>query len=238
MELKKNPQHNLLEKRNMFLGIGLCLSLGMSLVAMEWKSPYYTRIDNSVTMEDPVEETLFIQPTKMDSPVPPKPEPMKMEKPEPKPSNNVNIVVDEAASSLLDDYNIDKGDIDVIDDVDDPATGIEALPDEKVEDYVYFAEEMATFKKGGMKGFYKYISRHLKYPKAAKSRGIEGRVFVEFIIDKQGNLTNAKVLKGIDESCDAEALRVIKSSPQWHAAKQSGRAVKVKMTIPIIFDLK
>ena len=77
----------------------------------------------------------------------------------------------------------------------------------------------------------------MKYPSQARRMGIEGRVFVEFIVDKDGTLTNVKAIKGIGAGCDEEAERVIKNHPKWNPGKQRGKAVKQKIVLPITFKL-
>lgn len=91
---------------------------------------------------------------------------------------------------------------------------------------------------GGKKKFSKYLHKNLKYPKKAKRQGIEGKVFVEFMVNIDGSITDVKVLKGIGSGCDEEAVKVIKNSPKWIAGTKRGKAVKMKVTIPIVFELK
>lgn len=90
---------------------------------------------------------------------------------------------------------------------------------------------------GGMKEFYKYINQNLQYPEDARMARIEGKVFVMFMIDKTGAITNVRVVKGIGESCDAEAARVIQNSSKWSIPKKNGKPVKVRMILPITFKL-
>lgn len=91
--------------------------------------------------------------------------------------------------------------------------------------------------KEGMKAFYGYISENLKYPEEAKKMGIEGKVFVEFVVDKDGKLINIKSVKGIGAGCDEEAIRVLKSAPKWTPATVVDMPVKVRMIIPITYKL-
>ena len=77
----------------------------------------------------------------------------------------------------------------------------------------------------------------MKYPNQARRMGIEGRVFVQFVVDKDGQLTEIKAVKGIGAGCDEEAVRVLKSAPKWKPGKQRGRPVKVRMILPITFKL-
>ena len=88
-----------------------------------------------------------------------------------------------------------------------------------------------------MAAFYKQLGKNLRYPRQAKKMGIQGKVYIRFIVDTDGSLTNIEVLKGIGAGCDEEALRVITQAPKWKPGKQRGKPVKVRMTIPIVFKL-
>lgn len=104
------------------------------------------------------------------------------------------------------------------------------------EVYTY-AEIMPSFP-GGDEGLYRYIATNIKYPESAKHAGIEGKVIVEFTIEKDGRVTDVKVLQGISAECDEESIRVVRSMPKWYPGKQKGVAVPVRITIPIQFKLK
>jgi TonB family protein len=107
----------------------------------------------------------------------------------------------------------------------------------KEEKVFMIVEESATPRSGDMTEFYKYISKNMKYPKKARKLGIEGQIFVEFVVDKSGNLTNIKAIKGIGGGCDAEAVRVISNASSWKPGRQHGKAVKQKIVLPITFKL-
>ncbi len=98
-------------------------------------------------------------------------------------------------------------------------------------------EEMPTFP-GGEEKMISYISSHVKYPQIAKENGITGRVYVKFVVDKEGKIKDATVLRGIGAGCDEEALRVIRTMPDWKPGKQNGRSVPVFFNLPINFSLK
>jgi protein TonB len=89
-----------------------------------------------------------------------------------------------------------------------------------------------------MEDFYKYVSKNIEYPKQARRMGIEGKVFVQFVVDKDGSLSDVKVIKGIGAGCDEEAIRVLKESPKWTPGKQRGRPVRVRMSLPIFFKIQ
>lgn len=99
-------------------------------------------------------------------------------------------------------------------------------------------EKKPSFKGGSADEFSKWVNNHLKYPKIAKENGVQGRVTLEFTIETDGRLTNARVLRGVDPSLDAEALRVVRKSPKWKPGEQRGKPVKVTYTFPVIFQLR
>ena len=97
-------------------------------------------------------------------------------------------------------------------------------------------EEMPEFP-GGTEKFMEYLSSNIKYPEEAKEKGISGRVFIQFVIEKDGSVTNVKVMKGIGALCDDEAVRVVKSMPKWKPGKQKGKPVRVNYILPVSFKL-
>ena len=113
----------------------------------------------------------------------------------------------------------------------------EEAPEEEVADEIFDIVEDQPAPPGGMGAFYKFIGSSMKYPNQARRMGIEGRVFVQFVVDKDGQLTDIKAVKGIGAGCDEEAVRVLKSAPKWKPGKQRGRPVKVRMILPITFKL-
>ena len=88
-----------------------------------------------------------------------------------------------------------------------------------------------------MASFYENVQSNLKYPAEAKQFGIEGKVFVQFVVDSEGNLTDVHSVKGISGGCDEEAIRVIRESLPWNPGSQRGEKVNVRMVIPITFKL-
>jgi protein TonB len=91
---------------------------------------------------------------------------------------------------------------------------------------------------GGNEQFGKFLGKNLRYPPIARDNGIQGRVFVNFVVEKDGSLTDIKVVRGIGGGCDEEAVRALKSSPKWNPGVQNGRNVRVSYTIPIVFQLQ
>ena len=110
------------------------------------------------------------------------------------------------------------------------------MPEEKADEIFTIVEEQPS-PVGGMKAFYSFIANNMHYPPKAARMGISGRVFVEFIVEKDGSLADAKVVKGIGAGCDEEALRVLAIAPNWKPGKQRGNPVRVRMVMPIMFKL-
>lgn len=106
------------------------------------------------------------------------------------------------------------------------------------EDEVFlFVEEPPEFP-GGEEALYKYLSENIRYPELAKEVGLTGRVIIRFVVDKDGSIKNAKIVKDIGGDCGKEALRVVKDMPKWKPAKQGGKVVSVEYNIPINFQLR
>ena len=110
------------------------------------------------------------------------------------------------------------------------------IVEEDDEEVFMVVENMPEFP-GGDLGLMKYIQKNVKYPPIAKEYNITGKVYISFVVDRSGSVTNVKVVRGVDKNLDAEAVRVIKSLPKYKPGKQRGKAVKVMFTVPINFTL-
>ena len=106
---------------------------------------------------------------------------------------------------------------------------------ETVQDSIYRVSDAMPEYPGGPNEMMRYIQENIKYPQSAKDNKIEGRVFVSFVVEKDGSITNAAVIRGIDKECDAEALRVVSSMPKWTPGQHKGEVVRTQFTIPIIY---
>ena len=112
----------------------------------------------------------------------------------------------------------------------------ETETDSEPSDIFAVVDESAAFP-GGTKAYGKFLKTNLKYPDKAKNMGIEGRVFISFVVDTDGSLADFELQRGIGAGCDEEALRVIMESPNWTPGKQGGVAVKTKMQLAVTFKL-
>jgi len=116
-------------------------------------------------------------------------------------------------------------------------TLLQGMQNYKGQNYTYTELETQAMPPNGLQAIYKLIGNKMKYPRAARRHGIQGKVFVQFVVDKEGNIIDTKVIKGIDPECDNEALNAIKSLPKWNPGYQRGRPVKQRYTLPIQFKL-
>jgi periplasmic protein TonB len=224
MELKKNPQSDLSRKKNLFLNIGMVISLSLCLIAFEWK-----------TYEDlsPVDLSQSSKPEELiDIPIIEEklPEPPKIVEPE---IRETKVEIEETLLTIETEIPQDA----VVEPPQPPALEAPVEAPEEDPNIIIVIAETQPAPVGGYEAFYKYISKNIKYPDQARRIGVEGKVFVQFVVDKDGSLTNVEVLKGIGSGCDEEAVRVIKSAPNWSPGKQRGRPVRVRMSVPIAFKL-
>ena len=116
-----------------------------------------------------------------------------------------------------------------------------AVVEEEVEEEAIpfqLVEQKPSFNGGDANEFSKWVNSKLVYPEIAKENGVQGRVTLMFTVEADGRVTNVRVVRGVDESLDKEAVRVVSSSPKWKPGRQRDRAVKVTYTFPVIFQLR
>lgn len=225
MEIKKSPKADLENKKTLFFEIGLILALLIVFAAFEYKSYDKQTIDLSQrAVEDITEEIIPITEQKVKPPPPPPP----------KQVTQIKIVEDDVEVD-------DEIDIDV--DADEDMEMEEYIPPEEEEEGIdeteifTVVESMPEFP-GGMGELMKYLGSSIKYPPLAKESGIQGRVFINFVVEPNGAISNVKVLRGIGGGCDEEAVRVVESMPRWNPGKQRGKAVRVSYNLPVKFTLQ
>jgi protein TonB len=225
MEVKKNPKYDLEKYKGLFLEIGLVVALGLMLMAFEWKK--YDKEDSDfdqLQVVDIPEEMVEI--TRQEEPEPPKPEPQ---------TTLLEIVDDNV--DVQDDL-----DINVEDDQKTEVGNFVAPVDDGevvavVEAEIFtIVEEQPGFP-GGESALMDYLKNNIKYPQLARESNIQGTVFVTFVVEPNGSISNVKVLRGIGGGCDEEATRVVKNMPSWTPGKQRGKPVRVQFNLPIRFIL-
>ena len=229
MEIKKSEKANLENKKLLFVEIGLIISLLIVYIALEWTS----KETNTSILEDNteilVEEEIIS--TNMETPPPPPAAPKI-----PVLSDQIDIVDDEI--ELEDDMFMNLE--------DDASLGVEIMDYVEVEEEVVeeeaipfqLVEEKPSFQGGDANQFSKWVNSRIVYPEIAKENGVQGRVTLQFTVEKDGTVTKVRVLRGVDPSLDKEAVRVVSMSPKWKPGKQRDRAVPVTYTFPVIFQLR
>ena len=222
MEPKKNPNFDLEKKRGLYLQVGLLISLLFVLGAFEFRS--YEKDLSSLgdfNLEADWEEE--IENTFREEKPPPPPPP---------PPEEIIIVEDEV--EIENEIEIEETESD---------EDLEIEEEEEATDEIFMiVEDMPRFQgctddQCTQLKIMTYIAKNTKYPPIAKENNITGRVFISFVVDKTGTVSNVKVLRGVDKYLDAEAVRVVKSMPKFKPGKQRGKAVNVQYNVPINFKL-
>lgn len=227
MEVKKTPKADLESKKTVFLQIGLVVVLSLVLVAFEWTSTD-VNVDFSLQDEDIEVEEEIIPITRQEEVKPPPPPPP------PAVADILNIVEDDV--ELDEELEIMDTEMSQDDIVDFSNMVFEEETRDEGEIFM-IVEEMPEFP-GGTEALQKYLSQSVRYPVIAQENGIQGRVYIQFVINQNGEVTNATILRGVDPSLDREALRVVEAMPKWKPGKQRNRPVRVSYTVPINFVLQ
>lgn len=225
MEPKKSPKADLENKRTLFLQIGLIISLAIVLGAFEWKS--YEKREQTLQKQTVKETPEEMVPITKQEKKPPPPE-------APKSTTQLNIVEDDV--DVEDEVIIDVGA-----DENTEVQEYEPVPmeeEEKKEEKIFVVVENQPQFPGGEKARMRYLRNNIEYPQLARESGIEGTVYVTFVVEKDGSITDVRVLRGIGGGCDKEAIRVVKEMPKWEPGKQRGKPVRVQFNMPIRFTLQ
>ncbi|HKJ42423.1 MAG TPA: energy transducer TonB [Sunxiuqinia sp.] len=231
MEIKKYPYCDLDRYRNIIIEIGFVLALGICLLAFEMKTGVQrAEIQGTVVTEEVESEIIPI--TRQQEAKPPEPPPP------PKVVEVLNIVSD--------DVEI-KDELEIMDTEADDQTAIDVTPvpqnyqqveeEEEAAPVFYIVEEMPEFP-GGELALRQFLANAIKYPVIAQENGIQGKVYVSFVVGMDGRVSDARVVRGVDPSLDKEALRVVNSLPVWKPGKQRGKPVRVAFSVPINFVLQ
>ncbi|WP_323757733.1 energy transducer TonB [Roseivirga sp.] len=224
METKKSPSADINRKSSLFLAIGLLVSLGITFAAFEWKQYEKGDLMDLGMATDDFEDLIEIPPTEQPPPLPP-----------PKQQPQIIEIPDEEEIEEEIEINLD---VEINEETEIEEIVFEEEPEEEVADEIHLiVEEQAKFP-GGQGEWTKFLKKNLNYPRSAARMGIDGSVFLSFVVDKEGKISDITVTRGIGGGCNEEAIRVLESSPRWTPGKQRGRAVKSRMSIRILFQLK
>ncbi|MGE4540443.1 MAG: energy transducer TonB [Bacteroidales bacterium] len=225
MEIKKSPKADLENKKVLMRQIGLIFALAVVFFAFEYRSYDKRTLDlMERSVEDIPEEIIPITEQKVKPPPPPPPKQVTV----------LQVVEDDV--EVEDEIEID---VEV-----DQETEIEVYvppvmeEEEVVEAEIFTVVESMPEFPGGPAKMMEYIAKNIKYPAMARESGIQGRVFVNFVVEPDGSVSNVKVLRGIGGGCDEEAVRVVEAMPKWTPGRQRGKAVRVSFNLPVRFTLQ
>jgi protein TonB len=227
MKTKKTNKANLENKKSTFFLIGLVLSLGMVLLAFEWKTSKTSETITLGATDFVPEDFVFIPSTPNEKKELPKPV---IEVPKLEIVDDQTDIINELDFSGSDPDDIELNINELV------FTEITETPVEEPE-ILFFVDVMPEFP-GGDQALLSYLSRNVKYPVIAQENGIQGKVYVSFVIDEKGRILRVELLRGVDSSLDNEAMRVVRNMPRWKPGKQSGKTVKVRYNVPINFELR
>ncbi len=239
MRPKKNPKVDLSRNTGLYFSFGLCLMLFLTWQALEMKT--YERqtftIEDLAIQEDTEEDIPIVDLKNLPPPPPPPSAPVLIEVIEDD-SELVETIIESTetnADEVIDDAVVDVSDVEVEEEEEDVVVPFAVI------------EQVATFP--GCEGFSgadlrvcfnekmnKHIQKHFTYPDVAKELGVQGRVYVQFVIDRQGYVTGVRA-RGPDKTLEKEAVRIISKLPQFNPGKQRGKTVKMGFSIPITFKL-
>ena len=208
--------------------IGLVMALGIMYIAFEWSqneiTVYEEALQGPVEIDEEMVEVTFREET---PPPPPPPQPETV-------LSDIIDIQDNEAEVETTDFN-SEDDADARVEIQAPI----APPEEEEEEQVIHirVEKMPEFP-GGQDALNRFLVRNIKYPLLAQENGIQGRVVCQFVVNSDGSIVDISVVRGVEESLDKEAIRVIKSMPKWTPGRQGGKSVRVKYTLPIRFKLQ
>jgi protein TonB len=228
MEPKKTEKANLENKKSLFLQIGLIVALIICIVALEWTSGQKRDTAFDGMSEEAIEEEQI--------PVTEETPPEEIPPPEVTVTDLFEIVEDDVVIENEVKFEDDETSEDKVVEIYAPVLQAE---EEEVEDEIFvIVEDMPKFRGGDINKFREWVQKRVRYPELASENGIQGRVFITFVVETNGNVSNVTVTRSVDALLDDAAREAVAASPKWEPGMQRGRPVRVRYSIPIIFQLQ
>ena len=227
MDVKKSPKASLEDKKSIYLLMGFVAVLSLLYIGFEWTQQEVTVYEDTTTEVIEEEEIEIIQTAEVLPPPPPPDVPEVIE--------ILNVVEDDVETAEIEIETEDEKDKAVV--IQAPVSTSGTVVEEDTEVVFVVVESMPAFP-GGDEALFKYLNDNIKYPVIAQESGIQGRVICQFVVNRDGSIVDIEVVRSVDKSLDAEAIRVIKNMPRWTPGKQRGKTVRVKYTLPVNFRLQ
>lgn len=234
MEIKKAPHADLERGKGLNLLLGLVVALSVLFTALEWRSLAQVEHSARDTSQDVLENTLQVEDLKQEE----EPEPEQVEQPQ------QELVVELPETFNVVDNNVEVAQTSFISDPNDnrtptpPPAPVAPEPTQEETEEIFTVVEQAPEFPGGQSELMKYLSSSIRYPEIAVENGIQGRVIVQFVVERDGSATQVEIARGVDPSLDKEAIRVVKEMPKWKPGQQRGKPVRTKFTLPVQFRLQ
>lgn len=226
MEVKKSPKADLENKRSMFVMIGFVLALGFTYICFEWTNTEVTVHEVESTFINQGEEEIIPQTTQIETP------PEVIEKPKEIVQQVLKVVSDEVETTST---------VEIAEESTEEAiefTPMEIQEEEEDEEEIFKVVEKVAGFPGGQAKLMEFLRKELVYPQIAIDNNVQGRVIVQFVVNKDGSIQDVKVARGVDPVLDEEAIRVVKKMPKWIPAEQRGKTVRSRFQLPVMFKFK
>lgn len=227
-EVKKNPRASLEGHRGTYFLMGVVVAASVLFFAFEWTTET-KKLDETVLVQDVLAEE-EIEITRRDPAPPPPPPP-----PEPETPEIIEVVEEKVETRFEIQVEDDQSQRQVQTYVPPPPP--KPKEEEVTEEIFVVVEDQPEFP-GGNTAMMKFLSDNIRYPVIAQENGIQGRVICNFVVERDGSITDVQVVRGVDPSLDREAVRVIQQMPRWKPGRQRGSAVRVRFTLPVVFRLQ
>jgi protein TonB len=225
MQIKKSLKASLEDKKFTYVLMGLVLVLSICYVAFEWTEKEVTKYEVTDT-DFLIEEEIDIQQTSQETPPPPPP-------PAVQEVEVLNVVEDDVKTESIEINTEDDKEVEVV-----IAPPVEAPVEEEEEEEIFMVVESMPEFPGGPAECMKFLAQNIRYPKKARENGIQGRVVVQFVVDKDGSIDDIKIVNSVSWELNDEAKRVIKKMPKFKPGTIGGEPARMQSFLPVMFRLK
>lgn len=229
MEAKKSPKADLENKKTLFIQIGLVIALVLCLLAFNWT----TGQKNNSVFEGMTEQAIEEEQIPVTEEIPPEQAPP----PEVTVTDLFEIVQDDVVLTNEVSFDDDETTEDKVVEIYAPVS-LQAEEEATEEEVFVIVEDMPKFKGGDINKFREWVQKRVRYPEIASENGIQGRVYITFVVETSGLVSNVSVTRSVDALLDEAAKEAVEASPKWEPGLQRGRPVRVRYSIPIIFQIE